>query len=157
MTINITIQNNSTALTIPSEPDLEGYTMAALSGRIDNTEMTIRIVDEEESAELNKNYRNKSGPTNVLAFPAELPKAIRDEINILGDIVVCAPIVEKEAIEQEKAFGAHWAHLIIHGTLHLLSYHHQDEESAQEMEKIEVDILAELGFPNPYTLQEGDY
>jgi len=73
---------------------------------------------------------------------------------MLGDIVVCAPIVEQEAIEQEKAFSAHWAHLIIHGTLHLLSFDHQDEESAQEMEKIEVDILAELGFPNPYTLQE---
>jgi probable rRNA maturation factor len=117
-------------------------------------ELTIRIVDEEESQELNSQYRGKDKPTNVLSFPFEAPAEI--ELNLLGDLVICAPVVAKEAVEQSKPEIAHWAHMVIHGTLHLQGYDHIEDDEAEVMENLEIKILSQLGYPNPYTEIEED-
>ena len=114
----------------------------------DDAELTVRIVDETESAALNEEYRNKSNATNVLSFPFECPEEV--ELNLLGDLVICAPVVEREAKQQEKNSQAHWAHMIVHGVLHLLGYDHIEEAEAETMEAREVKIMENLGFPNPY-------
>jgi probable rRNA maturation factor len=114
----------------------------------DDTELTLRLVDRSESRELNARFRGKDQPTNVLSFPADLPPGI--DIPLLGDIVICAPLVEEEARTQDKPLQEHWAHLVIHGILHLLGYDHQVEQDAIEMERIEVELLASLGIGNPY-------
>lgn len=111
-------------------------------------EVTVRIVDEEEGQQLNREYRQKDYPTNVLSFPFEAPPGI--EINFLGDLVVCAAVVDKEAQEQHKANKAHWAHMITHGMLHLLGYDHIDQDDAETMETLEVEILSKLGIDDPY-------
>jgi len=115
-------------------------------------ELTIRIVDEPESQSLNSQYRGKDKPTNVLSFPFEAPAQI--ELDLLGDLVICAPIVAKEAKEQEKSELSHWAHMVVHGTLHLQGYDHIDDQDADEMESLEVDILNTLGFSDPYLVKE---
>ena len=111
-------------------------------------ELAIRVTDIEESAELNERYRHKTGPTNVLSFPFEDPPGIVTEI--LGDLVICAPVVQREADEQGKLQEAHWAHMLVHGVLHLCGYDHLDASEADEMEKLETAILAGLGYPPPY-------
>lgn len=111
-------------------------------------ELVIRVVDSEESAILNQSYRGKSGPTNVLSFPFEPPPQI--ETNYLGDIVICAPIVAREAVEQGKLEKSHWAHLVIHGMLHLQGHDHQTPQDAVAMERVETHIMARLGYPDPY-------
>ncbi len=113
-----------------------------------NVELTIRIVDEAEARQLNERWRQRKGPTNVLSFPFEGAEGI--DIPLLGDLVICAPLVEREAAEQQKSRNAHWAHLVIHGTLHLLGYDHIDEQKAQVMESLEIRVLHDLGYPNPY-------
>lgn len=113
----------------------------------------IRIVDEPESAELNGQYRHKQGPTNVLSFPFEWPEGLdisASEGVLLGDLVICAPVVEREALEQHKSLADHWAHMIVHGLLHLLGYDHIEEEEAEEMETKEIAILNKLHIQNPY-------
>ena len=114
----------------------------------DTPELSLRISDTPEMTQLNQRFRDRSGPTNVLSFPAELPDDI--ECALLGDIVICAPLVQKEAREQGKTNQCHWAHLTIHGVLHLLGYDHQDDDTAQVMENLEIQILEQLGFPDPY-------
>jgi len=111
-------------------------------------ELTIRLVDIEESKQLNNQYRQKDKPTNVLSFPFEVPDGI--ELNLLGDLVVCVQVVEQEAKEQGKILFDHWAHMIIHGCLHLLGYDHINDTDAEEMEALEIKILAELSINNPY-------
>lgn len=111
-------------------------------------ELTIRLVTIEESQQLNSQYRQKDKPTNVLSFPFEVPEGI--ELNLLGDLVVCVSVVEQEAKEQNKALFDHWAHMIIHGCLHLLGYDHINDADADEMEALEIKILAELSISNPY-------
>jgi probable rRNA maturation factor len=111
-------------------------------------EISLRIVGSEESQALNKQYREKDKATNVLSFPAEIPEVV--DIQLLGDIVICAPLVEEEAKQQNKSTLAHWAHLTIHGCLHLLGYDHVEEKEAQEMESMEINILKKLNFNNPY-------
>ena len=117
-------------------------------------EVTIRIVDEGESQALNHQFRHKDKPTNVLSFPFEPPEEIAsslaEEYSFLGDMVICAPIVEKEAREQNKTALAHWAHLVVHGTLHLQGFDHIEEQDAEEMENLEISILKTLGFSDPY-------
>ena len=115
-------------------------------------ELSIRLVNEEEGSNLNQTYRDKTGPTNVLSFPFQNPENLPPEQNLplLGDIVICAPLVRQEALAQGKAEVNHWAHLTVHGTLHLLGYDHINDEEAQIMEQLETEILAELGFPDPY-------
>ena len=112
-------------------------------------ELSLRLVDEVESADLNRRYRGKAGPTNVLSFPFEPPPGVRGR-KYLGDLAICVPVVVREAAEQGKAPEAHWAHLVVHGVLHLLGYNHLDETEAQEMEALETRLLANLGFPPPY-------
>ena len=112
------------------------------------TEMTIRIVDEEESQTLNREYRGKDYPTNVLSFPFEVPEGI--ELPLLGDLVICRQVMECEAKEQQISLASHWAHLAVHGTLHLLGYDHIEEAEAEEMEGLETKIMQKLGFEDPY-------
>jgi probable rRNA maturation factor len=111
-------------------------------------ELSIRIVDETESAMLNQTYRDKSGPTNVLSFPCEVPEGV--PVEVLGDLVICAAVVEREAHEQGKPVEAHWAHMVVHGVLHLQGYDHVEEDEAEQMEAKEIALLTELGYSNPY-------
>jgi probable rRNA maturation factor len=111
-------------------------------------EMVIRIVDEAESQALNHHYRGKDKPTNVLSFPFEAPPGVPSDH--LGDLVICAEVVSREAEEQNKALDAHWAHMVVHGVLHLMGYDHQNDDSAEEMERLEIEILGQMGFPDPY-------
>jgi probable rRNA maturation factor len=147
MNLCLDIQVASTA-TIPPEAELEHWVQAALEGRRASAEVSLRIVDEPEIAALNRDYRGRDYATNVLSFPADLPPEL--ELDHLGDIVICAPVVIREAREQDKAPHAHWAHMLVHGTLHLLGYDHIDEAEAGAMEALETAILATLGFGDPY-------
>lgn len=145
------IQLASSAEHLPTSAQLQCWVDAALSGLSQDAEIVIRIVDSVESAELNQHYRHKQGATNILSFPvdfADLPEAV--DINLLGDLVVCAPVLAQEACEQGKYIYDHWAHIIIHGVLHLLGYDHIDEEEAEFMENKEIAILAKLNIANPY-------
>lgn len=118
----------------------------------EDRQMTVRIVSKEEITQLNSLYRHKNKETNVLSFPFVLPPGMPENKapNSLGDLVVCASVVNREAKDQGKTLNAHWAHMIVHGTLHLLGFDHQEEREANEMEALEVDALEELGFENPY-------
>ncbi|MCQ4281614.1 rRNA maturation RNase YbeY [Pseudomonas stutzeri] len=134
---------------IPSEADLRRWCELGLRQRTADSELTIRLVDEPEGRELNRTWRQKDYATNVLSFPAEVPDGLLD-IPLLGDLVICVPVLEREAVEQGKTLQAHWAHLVIHGCLHLLGYDHIDDDEAEEMESIERQLLAELGHTDPY-------
>lgn len=114
-------------------------------------ELTIRLVNSDESQQLNKQYRKKDKPTNVLSFPFEVPEGV--ELNLLGDLVICIDVMKHEAQEQNKALLDHWSHLVIHGCLHLVGFDHISDEEANEMEAIEIAILAQLGINNPYLEQ----
>ncbi|HEY0636001.1 MAG TPA: rRNA maturation RNase YbeY [Gammaproteobacteria bacterium] len=146
--IELDLQIASDAAALPSEAQFQTWVAAALAGRLDEAELTIRIVDDAESAELNETYRGKQGPTNVLSFPFEAPPGV--PLPLLGDIVICAPKVAREAEEQGKPAEAHWAHLTLHGCLHLLGYDHIEQEEAEAMEALETELLAALGYANPY-------
>jgi len=132
----------------PSEAQIQLWVDTALEEFEQDTEIVVRIVDESESAELNEQYRHKQGPTNILSFPVEIPEGI--DLNLLGDLVICAPVLEKEAQQQNKILAHHWAHIIMHGVLHLLGYDHLDDEQAEEMESKEIALLQQLNIPNPY-------
>jgi probable rRNA maturation factor len=147
MTIEIEVQNATVFGPVPDDGQLGRWAAAALRDRRE-AELTLRLVDEAESRALNERYRGKSAPTNVLSFPAELPAEL--DIPLLGDIVICAPLVAEEASSQGKPAEAHWAHLVVHGVLHLLGHDHQEEAEAGKMEALEIELLASLGFPNPY-------
>jgi probable rRNA maturation factor len=133
----------------PSEAQFRLWCKMGLRQRSADSEMTIRLVDEAEGRELNHTWRHKDYATNVLSFPADVPDELLD-IPLLGDLVICVPVVAREAAEQGKSPDAHWAHLVIHGCLHLLGYDHIDDEEADEMEALERELLAELGYPDPY-------
>lgn len=138
----------------PKAALLRKWAKITLDKRTASTEVTVRIVNTEEMAYLNSTYRHKTGPTNVLSFPFDIPKGIDMDIPILGDIVICAEVVNQEAAEQGKTLDAHWAHMIVHGVLHLLGYDHVKESEANIMKALEVDILNKIGFPNPYRTEE---
>jgi probable rRNA maturation factor len=146
--LNLSLESASAAPAQPGEAELARWAAAALKGRRESAELCIRIVDEQESAELNSRYRGKEGPTNVLSFPADLPAGV--PVPLLGDLVICAPVVAREAREQGKPAETHWAHLVVHGCLHLLGFDHETEAEAAEMESLERDILAGMGYPDPY-------
>jgi probable rRNA maturation factor len=133
---------------VPSSISFKRWATAACQGRIKYADIAIRIVDLKEGKAVNKHYRGKDYATNVLSFPAELPEGVT--LPLLGDLLICAPVVAKEAKEQHKDLNAHYAHLTIHGVLHLLGLDHDDEHEALAMEAIEREILADMGYPDPY-------
>lgn len=133
---------------LPTAEQIEQWATAAVQPQSDEVEMTVRIVDEAESHALNLNYRGKDRPTNVLSFPFECPDEV--ELPLLGDLVICRQVVEREAQEQDKPVMAHWAHMVVHGSLHLLGYDHIEDDEAEEMESLETQIMTGLGFADPY-------
>lgn len=148
MSVNMDVQNVSGFKTLPADKSIIKWAEKALDKQHKNAEITLRVVDIDEGKELNKEWRKKDYATNVLSFPVGEP--IEHAPNLLGDIVVCAPIVEQEAMEQGKSIEAHWAHLIIHGILHLQGYDHESDDEAIIMESREIQILKEIGYANPY-------
>jgi probable rRNA maturation factor len=144
----VEIQDVSSLINQPTPEQIEHWVNTALQGRNQDSEIVVRIVDEDESAQLNKQYRHKVGATNILSFPADLPDEIG--LNLLGDLVVCAPVVANEALKQHKKTEDHWAHIIIHGVLHLLGYDHLNDNDANVMETKEIELLAQLKINNPY-------
>ena len=174
ISVELDLQNPNSFESIPTILEMKAWSEAAIQtlsherafGNI--LSLLIRVVDNDESAELNQNYREKEGTTNVLSFPneppefmlgvsgsnnsldADLAKELNEHNSHLGDLVICEPLVEKEATEQSKLLLSHWAHLIIHGVLHLQGFDHIDDDEAVEMESLEIHILEQLGFSNPY-------
>jgi len=134
---------------LPTEAQFQTWLDTAVLEFQEEAEVTIRIVDEAESNELNLTYRGKDKPTNVLSFPFECPPGVED-FPLLGDLIICRQVVEREATEQNKTLESHWAHMVIHGSLHLLGYDHIEEEEAEEMEALEKEFMQSLGFPDPY-------
>lgn len=145
--LSLSVQFASDTGALPSRSQLRRWMQATL--RVD-TEATIRIVDLAEGRELNAAYRHKDYPTNVLTFP------LSEEPHLLGDIVICAPVVIEEAQKQNKSIEAHFAHMVVHGTLHLHGYDHETDAQAALMETIEVTTMQKLGYPNPYRILEDD-
>jgi probable rRNA maturation factor len=151
MTQRIVIQLATENEYFPKTLLLRKWARSALQDDKTKGDVTIRIVDENEMTALNETYRHKQGPTNVLSFPFLAPEEI--DLPLLGDIVVCGSVVNAEALAQAKTKDAHWAHMIIHGVLHLQGYDHVAEDDAEVMEALEIKLLHDLGFDNPY---EGD-
>ena len=137
---------------LPSPDQIIAWTRAAWRGSNEDVEVVVRICDEAESRRLNHDFRGKDKPTNVLSFPYEPHPQVTP--HHVGDLVICAPVVVHEAAEQGKATDAHWAHMVVHGILHLQGYDHQGDSQADEMEGLETDILTALGFPAPYMTKE---
>ena len=150
--IQIDMEVASSAPGLPSETDVQRWVSAAVGDRRANAEVSLMVVDEDQGQQLNRDYRGRDYPTNVLSFPADLPPELG--LPLLGDLVVCAPVVAREAAEQDKALDAHWAHMLVHGTLHLLGYDHEQDDDADIMEALETEILIALGFPAPYADRE---
>ena len=137
---------------LPSEEQIQQWANAAVRAQTMEPEITVRIVDEAESHQLNLTYRGKDKPTNVLSFPFECPDEV--ELTLLGDLVICRQVVEQEAREQGKPLMAHWAHMVVHGCLHLLGYDHIEDSEAEEMESLETEIMLGLGFEDPYLAEK---
>mgnify|MGYP000099896319 CR=1 FL=1 len=150
--VTLDYQNACSIEEVPSEAQCLAWLKQFLTEFQEESELTVRIVDEEESQALNSEYRGKNYPTNVLSFPFEVPPYVTEEMEfpLLGDLVICAQVVNREAVEQNKTFEAHWAHMLLHGSLHLLGYDHVEDIEAEQMEAIEIEILQKIGFPNPY-------
>ena len=151
MALDINIQTRCAAARLPRPATLRDIAKQALSAMQD-AEITIRIVDEGESRRLNKQWRNIDKPTNVLSFPLSRGDGLVPML--LGDLVICAPLLEKEAAAQNKPLPAHWAHIVIHGTLHLLGHDHIDAAEAEAMESLETAIMRKCGYPDPYQRDE---
>lgn len=157
VSVDLQIQRAATAVAIPEDEKFLFWAgqVAAHAG-MEHTRgeytLTIRIVDEEEGRRFNQDYRRKDHATNVLSFPFEFPDGLPPEVRLtqLGDLLICAPVVEREAVEQGKEVDDHWAHLTIHGILHLIGYDHEQTTDAVVMETLETDILAGMGIPDPY-------
>lgn len=143
----VDVQRISNAGAIPTDAQLAHWAQLGYQGE-SAAEVTVRLVDEAESADLNLRYRGKDRPTNVLSFPFEAPAGI--PVNLLGDLVICAAVVMAEAKDQQKSADAHWAHMVIHGMLHLQDYDHETPDDAGIMEALEIRLLSALGFSSPY-------
>ncbi|MDG2460199.1 MAG: rRNA maturation RNase YbeY [Luminiphilus sp.] len=148
--------DRTTDLPSPTDDAIQVWVSRVLSQAVDLSgempEVSIRITDSTEAAQFNQTYRAKAGPTNVLSFPADLPPEAAS--GLLGDLVICAPLVQREAAQQRKSEEAHWAHLVVHGVLHLLGHDHQAPAEAKRMEALEINLLSCLGFPNPYETEQ---
>jgi probable rRNA maturation factor len=152
MAVTVDIQRACSDST-PDETLIQSWAELALQEVVEDCELSIRLVDESESADLNSTYRGKTGATNVLSFPFDTEIAL--EPKLLGDLVICVPVLRREALAQSKAEADHWAHLIVHGCLHLLGYDHIDDEQAKEMEALETRMLKSLAINDPYQ-EQGD-
>jgi probable rRNA maturation factor len=152
MALRVDVQVAGPRSGLPEVARLRHWARSALAGRRRDAELSIRIVEAAESRALNRRFRGQDRPTNVLAFPADLPPELK--LPLLGDLVICREIVESEAAAQAKPLDAHWAHMIVHGTLHLIGYDHETETEAATMEALEAEILAEFGWPDPYRERE---
>lgn len=150
MSIAVDVQYAIDAAGLPAEGDFSRWVETVLKERKVDGEVCIRIVDAEESQSLNAEYRGKDKPTNVLSFPFEVPPGI--PVTLLGDLVICTEVVAAEAEEQEKALFDHWAHMVVHGTLHLLGFDHINDDDAEEMEALERTLLARLNIADPYSV-----
>ena len=150
MHLEIDVQYASNAPKIPPRQKFRQWAEIALQARKEDTEFTVRIVNEAESAQLNERWRKHSGATNVLSFPCKGVKQFVPEL--LGDIVMCAPVIIQEAIEQSKTTEAHWAHIFVHGILHLQGYDHILPKESEYMEQLETNIMKKLGYQNPYII-----
>ncbi|NGZ13990.1 rRNA maturation RNase YbeY [Vibrio aestuarianus] len=137
---------------LPTLNDFSQWLNKAVTPFQTQAEVTIRVVDVQESQQLNHEYRGKDKPTNVLSFPFEAPPGM--EIDLLGDLVICRQVVEQEAQEQNKPLMAHWAHMVVHGSLHLLGYDHIEDDEAEEMESLETEIMLDMGFEDPYIAEK---
>lgn len=148
MTLAIDVQLAVDGDPLPSPEQLNAWALAAWQDQPGDAEVVVRVTDEAESRQLNHEYRGKDAATNVLSFPFDPVPEI--DLNHVGDLVICAPVVEREAGEQGKRPEAHWAHMVVHGILHLQGYDHETDAEAAEMEALETDILTALGYPAPY-------
>ncbi|NOR70961.1 MAG: rRNA maturation RNase YbeY [Methylomarinum sp.] len=142
------LQLVSESKNLPSQDQFQYWVDSVLKDDSQDSEIVIRVVDEDEMTQFNEQYRNKTGSTNILSFPFDAPDAV--ESDLLGDLLVCAAVVEREAQQQDKILEHHWAHMIVHGVLHLLGYDHIDDQDAEEMEALEVKILKTIKINNPY-------
>ena len=149
MAITLDLQNDDAFESLPEACRFQAWVEAALQQDYNEFQQTVRIVDVAESRDLNYRYRGKDSPTNVLAFPSDSGYL---EYTCLGDLVICAPVVAAEAAEQGKTAEAHWAHLVIHGMLHLQGFDHQSDDDTRDMEALEIKILDSLGVANPYNV-----
>lgn len=151
--IIVVVQRSTKALSTPADEEFERWTRCALAGKRQQAEVVIRLVDRQEARLFNLQYRHKNYATNVLSFPVEIPEGIPADVagSVLGDLLICAPVVAEEAKNQGKHEVDHWAHLSIHGILHLLGYDHEVESEAAIMEALEVEVLKELGISDPYS------
>lgn len=152
MHLELHVDINSDSEDIPNAAAMRQWVQAALTGHRDEAELSVYVVDDEEGADFNQRFRGKQGATNVLSFPVEID--LPEPLPLLGDLVICAPVVAHEARQQNKPTTAHWCHMLVHGTLHLLGYDHIDDDEAFIMEQLETDILVRLGFTPPYEVQE---
>lgn len=152
MSIQLELQHEVDADGLPSAAQFQLWVDSALAGLRDDGELCIRLVDPQESQALNHQYRGKDRPTNVLSFPFERPEGLPADLpfELLGDLVICAEVVRREAAEQNKPLDHHWAHMVVHGCLHLLGYDHINDDDAEIMEQLERDILARLNISDPY-------
>jgi probable rRNA maturation factor len=156
MMVELEVQRATNSVTTPDDKQFRLWVEHAVAQTEHDQTLTIRIVDEEEGRRFNREYRSKDYATNVLSFPMELPEGLPAEIeqSQMGDLLICAPVVEREAIDQGKPEINHWAHLTIHGVLHLLGYDHEQPDDEQVMEALEKNILARLDIPDPYLINE---
>ena len=152
MTLAIDVQLAVDGDSLPSPEQLNAWALAAWQDQAGDAEVVVRVTDEAESRQLNHEYRGKDAATNVLSFPFDPVPEI--DLNHVGDLVICAPVVEREAGEQGKRPEAHWAHMVVHGILHLQGYDHETDAEAAEMEALETDILTALGYPAPYAAED---
>jgi probable rRNA maturation factor len=152
MQAELEVQRASTSDSLPDDEQFQLWVEAALAGKPEKFTLAIRVVDETEAHRFNLKFRDKDYATNVLSFPGELPGGLPEEIRQaqLGDLLICAPVVAREAKEQCRSEVDHWAHLTIHGVLHLLGYDHEQQSEAVLMEALETEILANLGISDPY-------
>ncbi len=149
--LQLEVQYACASSDVPELEALRDWALAALADA-PPAELVIRLVDEAESRELNRRYRGKDRPTNVLSFPFEAPAGV--DCDHLGDLVICAPVVQQEAAAQGKVADHHWAHMVVHGVLHLRGYDHQSDAQAADMEALEVRLLAGFGIADPYTVSD---
>lgn len=150
MKAELDVQYATAEQNLPTLEDIQTWVDTCLSPYAKTYGVCVRIVDNPESQQLNSQYRNKHKPTNVLSFVFETPECVDQTVEMIGDLVICAPVVAQEASDQNKQLFDHWAHMVIHGILHLLGFDHIEAADAEEMERLERELLAKLQITDPY-------